>query len=266
MSRMVQKEKSSEKRQVLISILLAMIALVSITAATVAWFTIADFTKVHSMSMEITMGMNLRIDLDAHEDFDGYVKKLSFPQIADRIQKDLGFDMRQVPLMPVTTSDGQTFTYEDGTIAEKRSGAYLEFTLHFMATDDMLVHLTSENSGDSKDGTAVESSNSKLPDAMRISFTVENKVYIYDPGMGNDSYIKDGIRWFGLPESNQMVLGENTRLFELEKDTDCPVVVRIWLEGTEKNCTDEISNADYSIRLRFVGTDNEFNILNADGH
>ena len=117
MSRMVQKEKSSEKRQVLISILLAMIALVSITAATVAWFTIADFTKVHSMSMEITMGMNLRIDLDAHEDFDGYVKKLSFPQIADRIQKDLGFDMRQVPLMPVTTSDGQTFTYEDGTIA-----------------------------------------------------------------------------------------------------------------------------------------------------
>ena len=262
---MSRREKGRERKQLLISILLALIALVSVSAATVAWFTIADFTKVHSMGMEITTGTNLRFDLDSHEGFDEYVKALSFSQIAERIQKDNGFDMRETPLMPVTTGDGQTFTFEDGSIAEKDSGAYLEFTLHFMASDDMLVHLTSQNSDGGRDGTAVESSNSSLPGAMRISFTVEDRVYIYNPGMGKGSYTRNGIKWFGLPESSRMVPGEDTLLFEAEKEVDCPVVVRIWLEGTDPGCTNEISNADYTIRLRFVGTDEEFNILTGDG-
>ena len=67
------------------SILLVLLALVSITAATVAWFSIADRTKVRSMSMEITTGVNLRFDLDAHDTFDEYVKTLGFEQIGERI-------------------------------------------------------------------------------------------------------------------------------------------------------------------------------------
>ena len=266
MSKMSQGEKSKEKKQFLVSILLALIALVSISAATVAWFTIADFTKVYSMGMEITTGMNLRFDLDSHETFDEYVKTLRFSQIADRIQKDLGFDMRQVPLEPVTTSDVQIFTFEDGALAEKNSGAYLEFTLHFIASEDMLVHLTSQSSSGGRDGTSVDSSNHRLPDAMRISFTVGNRVYIYDPGMGNDSRTKERTKWFGLPESDQMVPNDHNQLFELKKDIDCPVTVRVWLEGTDASCTDDIRNADYSIRLRFVGTDEENNILTGDSH
>ena len=81
---MAREDRAKEKRQLLISVLLALAALVSIPAATVAWFTIADFTKVHSMSMEITSGTNLRFDLDAHEQFEEYCKVLSFSQIADR--------------------------------------------------------------------------------------------------------------------------------------------------------------------------------------
>ena len=156
---MAREDRAKEKRQLLISVLLALAALVSITAATVAWFTIADFTKVHSMSMEITSGTNLRFDLDAHEQFEEYCKVLSFSQIADRIQRDLGYDMRKVPLEPVTTRDFQIFTFEDGTVAEPSDGAYLEFTLHFMAAEDMLIHLTSQDSGNGRDGTVVQSTN-----------------------------------------------------------------------------------------------------------
>ena len=92
---MAREDRAKEKRQLLISVLLALAALVSITAATVAWFTIADFTKVHSMSMEITSGTNLRFDLDAHEQFEEYCKVLSFSQIADRIQRGI---FRYLPL------------------------------------------------------------------------------------------------------------------------------------------------------------------------
>ena len=70
------------------SILLVLLALVSITAATVAWFSIADRTKVRSMSMEITTGVNLRFDLDAHDTFDEYVKTLEFEQSGERIEQE----------------------------------------------------------------------------------------------------------------------------------------------------------------------------------
>ena len=50
----MKKKNISERQKLTISILLALAALVSVTAASVAWFTIADFTKVYSMDMEIT--------------------------------------------------------------------------------------------------------------------------------------------------------------------------------------------------------------------
>jgi hypothetical protein len=139
------------------------------------------------MNMEVTSGANLRFDLDAHELFEDYVKTLQFEQIADRIQKEKGFDMQSVPLDPVTTEDYSVYTLEDGKVVEAESGSYLEFTLHFMAAEDMLVHLTSANSSGKSDGTLISSENSTLPSAMRISFTVENTVYVYDPGMGSGS-------------------------------------------------------------------------------
>ena len=58
------KQNSPTRKLLTTSVLLALLALVSVTAATVAWMTIADRTRVRSMRMEITSGANLRFDLD----------------------------------------------------------------------------------------------------------------------------------------------------------------------------------------------------------
>ena len=143
--------------------------------------------------------------------------------------------MEEVPLEPVTTSDYKRFTYENGAVVEPASGAYLEFTLHFMGEKDMLVHLTEENSSeDEADGTAVNSKNPELPQAMRIAFTADGKTTVYDPGENR---------------------GEDLFLFSLKKEEDKEVQVHIWLEGMDPACTDALRNADYEIRLRFDGTD-----------
>ena len=239
--RNVRSETTAGRQMVLTSVVLVLLALVSVTAATIAWFSIADRTKVRSMSMDITTGSNLRFDLDAHDAFEDYVKTLTFDQIAARISREKGFDMREVPLEPVTTADYATFTTEDGTVVAGGEGAYLEFTLHFMATEDMVVHLTAENSTGGNDGTAVTSSNPALPAAIRISFTIGNQTRIYDPEGGNSEM----------------------ELFPIKEYTDQPVVVHIWLEGTDEACTDALRGADYAIRLRFVGTDEDGNV--ADG-
>ena len=221
------------------SILLVLLALVSITAATVAWFSIADRTKVRSMSMEITTGVNLRFDLDAHDTFDEYVKTLGFEQIAERIEQEKGFKMSEVPLEPVTTTDYAEFTFENGTVVSPEKGAYLEFTLNFMSTQDMDAYLTTEDSSGKTDGTKIESSNPELPDAMRISFTVDNETIVYDPGNGD----------------------VDIRLFSLKKEKNQPVIVHIWIEGTDEACTDALRGADYQISMRFVGKDENGNVL-----
>lgn len=257
----VRPDDPGGRQTFLTSVILVLLALVSVTAATIAWFSIADRTKVRSMSMDITTGANLRFDLDEHATFDEYVKTLTFEQIAARMDQEKGFDMREVPLEPVTTSDYTSFTLEDGTVVESREGAYLEFTLHFMAVEDMVVHLSSANSYGQSDGTAISSTIQGLPEAMRISFTVDGQTLVYDPGMGDAGSVSGSVRIFGLPSAGYMSYNENNALFRLKKDVDKPVLVHIWLEGTDEACTDALQGADYAIRLRFVGTDEDGGVL-----
>lgn len=232
---MEENKKKTQKSLLKTSILLSMMALVALTAVTVAWFSIADNARVRTMSLELITGVDLRMDLDPHETIEEYVKTLTFEDISQRILEEKGFSMEEVPLEPVTTSNYERFTYEKGTVVEPTSGAYLEFTLHFMGEKDMLVHLTEENSSaDEVDGTAVNSKNPELPQAMRIAFTADGKTTVYDPGENR---------------------GEDLFLFSLKKEEDKEVQVHIWLEGTDPACTDALRNADYEIRLRFNGTD-----------
>ena len=232
---MEENKKKTQKSLLKTSILLSMMALVALTAVTVAWFSIADNARVRTMSLELITGVDLRMDLDPHETIGEYVKTLTFEDISQRILEEKGFSMEEVPLEPVTTSDYKRFTYENGAVVEPAGGAYLEVTLHFMGEKDMLVHLTEENSSaDEADGTAVNSKNPELPQAMRIAFTADGKTTVYDSGKNR--------------EKKQL-------LFSLKKEEDKEVKVHIWLEGTDPACTDALRNADYEIRLRFDGTD-----------
>lgn len=266
---MKERERSSQKKQnnkelgkkAYLTILLVLLSIISITAATAAWFTIADFSRVKSIGLDISSGTNLRFDLDPHETLEEYVKTLSFEEIAQRIRQDQGYDMKDTFLEPVTTRDCISFSLEDGTQVKTDTGAYLEFVLHFMAGQDMIVHLTSENSADSQDGTRVISQNSQLANAMRISFTAQGKTVVYHPGNASGDALQNGIRTFELPAPERMVYNDSNALFSLTANQNLPVTIRVWLEGTDASCTDELRSADYSIQLRFEGTDEDNNPL-----
>lgn len=254
-----QDKKAGQTRQRLyVSLMLAVIALVGVTAATVAWFSIADRTRVNTMGLDIVADVELRMDLDPHDTIDQYVHTLSFESIAQRIQTDQGFSPGDTPLDPVTTTDYQTFTAENGRVVEAKTGAYLEFTLHFMAARDMVVHLTSADSASGKgDGTQVGSNVSGLPQAMRISFSADDKTWVYDPGLGDTVSAAGGARTFGLASQADMKLSDHNAMFSLKEGQNKPVLVHIWMEGNDPACTDALKQAKYSIRLRFTGTDKD---------
>lgn len=251
------KKQKEWKSRLYTSILLALLALLAVTAATVAWFSIADNTRVRTMSLDIVSDVDMRMDLDPHATIDQYVRTLSFADIDKRIQQEKGFSMQEEPLEPVTTQDTHNFTYENGSPVESSSGAYLEFTLHFMAEKDLMVHLTSADGQNGDGGTNISSENPQLPEAMRISFETDGMVWIYDPGMGDASSSSGNIRTFGLPDASGMQNNANNLLFSLKEGEDKAVQVHIWLEGTDPACTDALRNADYAIWLRFAGEKTE---------
>ncbi len=256
---MAQNTQTPDKREDLrhrlaTTVLLVLFALVAIAMATFAWFSIADHAKARSLALTANAGNALRFDLDAHDSFDQYVSTLGFDQISARIASEKGVNIDTSKLQPVTTSDYQNFTYEDGSAVQASTGAYLEFTLHFISHDDVTVRLTGEAGSNNEPGTQFSSNREGLPQAMRMSFTCDNRTWVYNPSMGATASGAGSATVFGLVQGGS---SEAANMFSLVTDTDKPVIVRIWLEGTDPNCTNMVKGADYSVSMRFEGIEQQ---------
>lgn len=251
---MEEDARGDIRRRLATSVLLVLFALVAIAMATFAWFSIADQAKARSLALTANAGNALRFDLDAHDSFDAYVNTLGFDQIAARIASEQGVDIDTSKLQPVTTSDYQNFTFEDGSAAEVSSGAYLEFTLHFISHENVVVRLTGESGSDGAAGTQFSSNVDGLPLAMRMSFTCDGQTWVYNPNMTASASQLGSAVQFGLMQGGS---NESSNMFDLDAETDKSTIVRIWLEGTDENCTNMIKGADYSISMRFEGVERQ---------
>ncbi len=242
-----------------LSVGLLLIAVAAITAATVAWFSIADTVKVRSMRFEVTTGYQLRFDTVAHDNIEDYKSTLNLADILGTASDFVKNGEYSIPLEPVTTIDGKNYIFENGNVVKSDSGVFMEFVLHFMSDDDMTVHLTSLNSDEAMDGTMVSSSKEGVIDAMRISFMRDDSFYVFDPGMGDRTEKNSFGKVFGLPKAESMTYTDTNAMWKMTGNVDTPVTVRVWLEGTDPECINKISNSDYSIKLRFEGTDKNNN-------
>ena len=249
-----EEQRRDLRHRLTTTVVLVAFALVAIGMATFAWFSIADSAKARSFGLDANADGSLRFDLDAHGAYADYVTTLGFDQISSRIAADTGVNIDASQLTPVTTSDGQSFTLEDGSAAAASTGAYLEFTLHFISLDDSVVRLTGQAGQDGAAGTAFSSSASTtLPLAMRMSFTADGKTWIYNPNSAAGAASTSGqATTFGLDAN---AAAEASSMFSLAAEQDKSVIVRIWLEGTDGNCTNMVKGADYSVSMRFQGVE-----------
>lgn len=253
--------KHSSRRLATVSLLMLLLALAAVSAATMAWISLADTARIRSMNMEVTTGISLRFDTEPHSEFPEYAQSLSEARLYESLRRTWGYDPASVPLTPVTSADGQRFYTQGGDEVSAASGAFQSYTLHFMSTQDMLVHLTSDDGEDAANGTLVASEREALPAALRISFTCGGVTRIYDPGATEQEQTSENKLFFSLPKAGEMVYNNTNCLFSLKANQDTPVRVCIWLEGTDEACTDEVKSSSYTIRLRLIGTDAEHNPL-----
>ena len=256
------KSRQSLRKRKRLIVFISILSILGLTSATYAWFTVNTFAGIQLFELQVSTGDDLRVSMENHgSDIDQYTHLITNDMINSYLRSNYNKTMADIILDPVTTNDGRTFTYQDGTRVDPNGDeSYFEFECYFIATRNMHVHLTTEaadenglqtgQSGGTEVSTTSPAPQSDVIRACRIDFEGEgNAVKTYEPNKSGQS---TSLTTFDLP-SGTMNYNDDNNLFTLERLTPKKVAVRVWLEGEDPECDNDIQRADLSIKLSFVG-------------
>ncbi|MBR2714735.1 MAG: hypothetical protein IKB73_00820 [Ruminococcus sp.] len=235
--------------------MLCIIALLVLVTSTLAWFTLNSFASVENIQMDITTGVDLRVDMENHgSDIELYKKTITAEMINSYLTSNGKDTMDKLLLDPVTTRDGIKFESEQGANREANENTFLEFECYFIASKDMWVHLSSDDAPDDMEGTSVTTKETGLKaeivQAVRVSFEEGGSAAIYEP---NRTSPVNGQTTFDL--TKPMTYTNDTRLFHLNELEPVKVTIRLWAEGNDPQCDNDVQASNVDVNLLFSGTD-----------
>ncbi len=253
----INAEKISAKSRKRLIVFIAILTLLSMTTSTVAWFTINTFAGVDTLDVHISVAAQLKVAMhDYGKDLSKYGKVITNEMIDEFLAGD-NTKLADIKLDPVTTSNGVRMVNKNGTERQRNNKSFLEFDCYFIATEPMWVHLTTEDADDQRDSGTKVTSDSPSPQnevvaCTRVSYTTEtNGTAVYEPNKGGTI---NGLSTFDLP-SGTMTYTNSTRLFHLDELTPKKVTMRLWVDGEDPQCDDDVQEADLKVQMSFVGTD-----------
>ncbi|MEG2137213.1 MAG: hypothetical protein RRY64_01005 [Oscillospiraceae bacterium] len=168
------------------SLTLLLVAVISITTATYAWFTLTNSTVVHNMTVEVSMGTTLKVDTAPHANIGDYVTVVKNDKVNAQLNANFNYELADKPgvkglkLRPVTSGNGRALYTQSQNSAvgaagtEPQAGYYLQLSLWFMSTADMNIYLNGDDTPDAAnpDGTKIYTDPRKYADqAARLSIT-----------------------------------------------------------------------------------------------
>lgn len=257
-----QKNRKRLRKRKKIIAFLSIIAILGMSTATFAWFTVNTFVGVQDFELDIATGEDLRVSMENHgSDIDKYVHVVTNSMIDSYLKKD-NTSLKDMILSPVTTNNGTKYTFQHGAPATANQ-SYLEFKCWFIATTDMYVHLSTEGTDDdehdhitgTKVSTKESAPKSDIVKAIRMSFDDKSKYKTYEPNKGRK--VTD-LTTFDLP-SGKMDYNDSNQLFHLEKLTPRQVTMRLWAEGEDPECDNDVQRSSFKIQLSFLGCDENGN-------
>lgn len=157
-------------------------------------------------------------------------------------------------LDPSTSSDGITLKTQSGTIREANKNTYLEFKVWFIATKEMWVHLSGQNvlvnneSATTQVTTTETGSKADIVRALRISYEDPGtSSAIWEPNQGG---AVAGQSTFDVSQT----FSNSTRLFHLNQLEPKQITIRIWAEGEDPECDNDVQSAQVTVQMLFGGT------------
>lgn len=248
-------ERIKRRMKLKSTIMILIIALLAVCTGTLAWFTLNTFASVNDLEMSIGTGAQLLVSTEDHgTDLSKYVKVITNEMINEYL-KDYDTDLEKIELAPLTSAVGIDMLTQRGVKREPNTGGYLEFPIYFIGTKDMYVHLTSDDTATGKnDGSGVSTTSTggkaDIIYCPRVSFEENGSTRIWEPNQGS---AVAGQSTFDLP--NPMSYTNNTRLFHLDAMKPKKIMVRLWIEGEDPQCDDDVQQAQLTVALCFMGTD-----------
>lgn len=252
-------EKLKKRMKLKTTIMILIIALLAVCTGTLAWFTLNTFASVNDLEMTIGTGAQLLVSTEDHgTDLSKYVKEITNEMINDYLKKSLNDNeagLDKILLDPLTSQKGIDMLTRGGKKRDANKGGYLEFPIYFIGTKDMYVHLTSDDTATTKDdGSAVSTTSTggkaDIIYCPRVSFEENGTTRIWEPNQGSPVA---GQSTFDLP--SPMSYTNNTRLFHLDAMKPKKIMVRLWIEGEDPQCDDDVQSAQLTVALCFMGTD-----------
>ncbi len=259
------------------AIVMALVCVLMLSGATYAWFTLGNTARVNSLSLQVSSEGKL------------YIGSTEVELGNKKTEISLASNDTQI-LYPCTTdATGKTMyspKYESDKVvngaeeikeAQKKDYYYekdiwlkVEETGKGSSENEYAITLGKHTS---EDGTFVEekagTSGKGAEKCVRVSFTVDGKVSVYEPNydlhnIGDKAQDNSGKKYMGTThkqgaggtftgESGEVYYsGDSSELFRIKANTPTKVTIRVWFEGTDDDCTNAIQNAQITSQLKFV--------------
>lgn len=250
----LKKAQARIKRK--FTFLLSIIAMLVLVTATLAWFTLSNFASVNDINLKISTAPELYLDIEnrGNTDLTLWKKTLTNDMINTYLTSVNAPRLNEQLLDPVTSSNGISFTNRSGQTRPANSDTYLEFKVWFIATTDMWVHLsgqTVEVDGENATTSCTTTETGAKADiirAVRLSYEDSGSSAIWEPNQGT---AVAGQSTFDVSSN----FSNSTRIFHLDKLSPKQITMRIWLEGEDPECDNDVQDATLTVTMLFGGTD-----------
>ena len=249
----LKKAQARVKRK--FTFLLSVIAMLVLITATLAWFTLSNFASVNDITLKISTAPELYLDIENRgTDVSLWKKTLTNDMVNTSLRAQNAPTLDQQLMDPVTTSNGITFSGQTGNSRDANNTTYIEFKVWFIATADMWVHLSGQTvEVEGKNATTActtteTGAKADVTKAVRVSYEDSGSAAIWEPNKGTPV---NGQTTFDVSQS----FGNDTRLFHLDKLSPKQITFRIWAEGNDPECDNDVQDANVTFEMLFGGTD-----------
>lgn len=249
----LKKAQARVKRK--FTFLLSIIAMLVLITATLAWFTLSNFAAVNDINLKISTAPELYLDIENRgTDVSLWKKTLTNEMVNTSLRAQNAPTLDQQLMDPVTTTNGIAFTGQTGNSRNANATTYIEFKVWFISTADMWVHLSGQTAQvEGKDATTrctttETGAKADVTKAVRVSYEDSGSAAIWEPNRGTPV---NGQTTFDVGQT----FSNDTRLFKLDKLTPKQITFRIWAEGNDPECDNDVQDANVTFEMLFGGTD-----------
>lgn len=252
---LVKLKKAQVRIKRKFTFLLSVIAMLVLVTATLAWFTLSNFASVNDITLKISTAPQLYLDIENRgTDVSMWKKVLTNDMINTALRAQNAPTLDQQLMDPVTTSNGISFQNRSGNTRNANATTFVEFKVWFIATEEMWVHLSGDkvqvenNDATTSVSTTETGAKADVVRAIRVSYEDSGSAAIWEPNKGA---AVNGQTTFDVSTT----YSNDTRIFHLDKLSPKQITFRIWAEGNDPECDDDVQDANVTIQMLFAGTD-----------